>query len=132
MDVFLHLVLVQKAATPKIQIQLGWFCSSVSWKCLLSGWNKVHSTAGDKPRGQTPSATAPKKSQDFYSVQKWLVKPVPPSVCCWHKGSPHSPNQLNLKLECGYSMIWVAGGQGAGSDSKTAVLSGGGEAEIAR
>lgn len=41
--------------------------------------------------GQTLSATAPKKSQDFHSVQEWLVKPVPPSVCRWHKGSPHCP-----------------------------------------
>lgn len=38
------------------------------------------------------------------------------------------PNQLNLTLKCGYSTVWVAGGQGADTDSKIAVLSGGGEA----
>lgn len=57
-------------------------------------------------------------------------------VCAAGTKVPHTPllfpYQLKLQLKCGYSTIWVTGGQGAGTDSRTAVLSGGGEAQIVR
>lgn len=57
----------------------------------------------------------------------WLIQFL--QVCAAGTKVPHTPllfpNQINLKLKCGYSTIWVAGGQGAGTDSKTASLSGG-------
>lgn len=37
-------------------------------------------------------------------------------------------NQLNLRHKCGYTTIWVTGGHDAGTDSKTAISGGGGEA----
>lgn len=41
---------------------------------------------------------------------------------------PSVPNQLNLKLKCSYIPIWVNGDDGAGTDSKIAILVGGSEA----
>lgn len=40
---------------------------------------------------------------------------------------PLYPNQLTLKYKCSYTTIWVTGDHDAGTDSKTAVLGGGGE-----
>lgn len=40
---------------------------------------------------------------------------------------PLCPNQLTLKYKCRYTTIWVTRDHDAGTDSKTAVLGGGGE-----
>lgn len=60
-------------------------------------------------------------SQCVQLVKKFLLK-------AFFFFFPSVPNQLNLKLKCGYMPIWVNGGDGAGTDSKIAILVGGGEA----
>lgn len=82
-------------------------------------------------KGTNPSASAAKKSQDFTVCSSgWLNQFL--QACAAGTKVSHTPllfpNQLNLTLKCGYSTVWVAGGQGADTDSKIAVLSGGGEA----
>lgn len=82
-------------------------------------------------KGTNSSASAAKKSQDFtVCTSAWLNQFL--QVCAAGTKVSHTPllfpNQPNLKLKCGYSTVWVAGGRGAGTDSKTDILSGGGEA----
>lgn len=92
-------------------------------KSILQLWTNQ----GDEPR----VPLQPGKARIF-TVRRsgWLNQLL--QVCAAGTKVPHTPlllpKQLHLNLKCGYSTIWVTGGQGAGTDSKTPVSSGGGEA----